>query len=1382
MFWRLICIFVFLASLLGVPTPVQAAVPPSTDLETTKGPSPKFKIIEPTKVDQSPPLANILPMKINAPTERKLVPLGALPKTNANAAGLATQPDRALQSAPVTGQMPVPGINFDGIHNTYFVAPPDTNGDIGPKHYVQWVNLGLQVWQIDRAAGTATTVLGPIDGNLLWFGFGGPCENDNDGDPIVLYDPLADRWFLSQFAVTGGFYQCIAVSVTHDPTGAYYRYAYNWGVKMNDYPKFGVWPDGYYMTANLFTGSDWAGAGVGVFERQRMLLGQPARLIQLDLFDTNSNYGGMLPADLDGNPPPAGTPAYFAEVDDSSSTLGPVDALRIWEAKVDWDPIHPSLTFGQAANFGEPSAVLPVENFNIICQSTRDCIQQAGSNQALDAIGDRLMFRLAYRYFPNAQPYEAMVVNHTVLVNGRAGVRWYEIRRTNSVYSVHQQGTYAGDDPATDLQNRWMGSIAMDWQGNMALGYSLASETRYPSIGYTGRLTGDPLNSLPQGEQIAFPGTASQSDVNRWGDYSSMSVDPLDDCTFWYTQEYARGGWDWATRILAFKLPSCTPRPSGILSGKVTDGSGNPILGAIISAVGYTAVSGADGSYSFPRVAAGTYDMTTKASGYQPAAANNVMVTNGAITKQDFVLTALQRVSVTIRLTDGADHLGMPLYGWVDIASEDTPVERFYTNPVTGLVIVDLFQNIPYYLTAAAENYLPESRTATYTHATGSESIQLKISALLGCPLGYQQTARDFEGFEQGQAPPPDWYEYQLGDPGEGFSTSTSAYEGTYSAFHDDYRVSGQSIDTMIMPIQNLPDHPVLEFYEREKWGSYSVYHGVWLTTGADPDPRVSNYVEVAELPPGSDTAWQRTQVDLSAYAGMDVFLAFYYKGNYSDEWFIDNIRIVDQVCEVIEGGRVTGFVKDALNGSPLVGAQISSPSGTTFSTATPDDLIIEDGFYNAWTPSGATGISASYAQYGTVTASISIGSNEVFEHNFALSAGQLSVDPPSLSVNVVLSKTPVTMDLNIGNVGAFGLNYQVKEFYQDSEPVFNGSPSGPFAAHHRHVGPKNLNLPSLEDVVSYMGPVPGPQSPDKAATNWDSDLAFPWGIGFNTNEGDLWLGNAVAGGGDNMNYRFTTNGVNTGDTINISPWVDIFGADMTYDPYTEMLWQVNVGGDNCIYELDPDTRSVTGRAICPDFGTSERGLAYDPVTNTFYAGSWNDGVIHHFAPNGVILDSKDVGLDIAGLAYNPATGHLYVSENTYDQTDIFVLDTKNNYDLIDAFNITGLNGSKQGIEFDCQGQLWVVSTPYVFKTEPLENGVCSSLEIPWLSVSPPSGSAAPGISNKHAVTFNPTGLIPGEYTGYLGIFSDTPYEPQVVKFTLTITYVGRYYLTIIHR
>jgi hypothetical protein len=464
--------------------------------------------------------------------------------------------DPVLQSSAGGVDMPSAAGTFDGGANVNGVLPPDANGAVGPNHYVQWVNLSFSIY--DKATGAR--IYGPAAGNTLWQALGGLCASRNNGDPIVIYDHLAGRWVMSQFAFqsvqSGPFYQCIAVSQTSDPTGAYYLYQFKISdTKLNDYPKLAIWPDGYYMTTNQFfcssSGCSWGGQGVVAFEREKMLVGAPASMMYFDLFTVDPNLGGMLPSHLDGPVVNAGKPNYFAEMDDSAWGYSP-DQVQIWAFHVDWATPANS-TFTKIVS-------LPTQPFDSnMCGYSSACIGQPGTTARVDALSDRLMYRLQYRDFGD---HASLVTNHTVDVDStdRAGIRWYELRDSGSGWTIYQQGTYA-----PDADNRWMGSIAMDKAGNMALGYSVSSTSTFPSVRYTGRLAGDPVGSLPQGETTLVDGTGSQlSATGRWGDYSSMAVDPTDDCTFWYTQEYyaATSTAGWRTRVGSFKFPSCGSAPA----------------------------------------------------------------------------------------------------------------------------------------------------------------------------------------------------------------------------------------------------------------------------------------------------------------------------------------------------------------------------------------------------------------------------------------------------------------------------------------------------------------------------------------------------------------------------------------------------------------------------------------------------------------------------------------------------------------------------------------------------------------------------------------------------------------------------------------------------
>ncbi|GAU65714.1 hypothetical protein SSP35_02_00810 [Streptomyces sp. NBRC 110611] len=432
---------------------------------------------------------------------------------------------------------PATGVSFEGIGaGNYAVTkvPPDPTAAVGSSQIVETVNTAFAVY-----GKTGSTILAPTDTNILWSGLGGPCETTNDGDAKARWDTLANRWVITQIAnvhsPSGPYYACVAVSSGEDATGGYHRYAFQYA-DVADYPKLAVWPDAYYVTYNVFNpAGSFLYAEACALNRTAMLAGGAATQ---QCFTTPSSYGGLLGADLDGQtPPPSGEPELLVGLGTTSTTLA------YWKFHVDWDT-------PASSSFTGPST-LTVAPYTTACGGSGACVPQGETTQQLDALSDRLMYRLAYR---NYGEHESLVVNHTVAAGSQAGVRWYELRLSDGNPTVHQQGTYA-----PDATHRWVGSIAEDKAGNIALGYSQSSSSAHPSIRYTGRLAGDTSGLMTQGEGTAITGGGSQTGSHRWGDYTSMAVDPEDDCTFWYTNEYipSNGTYNWHTRLSSFTLPNC---------------------------------------------------------------------------------------------------------------------------------------------------------------------------------------------------------------------------------------------------------------------------------------------------------------------------------------------------------------------------------------------------------------------------------------------------------------------------------------------------------------------------------------------------------------------------------------------------------------------------------------------------------------------------------------------------------------------------------------------------------------------------------------------------------------------------------------------------------
>jgi hypothetical protein len=583
-----------------------------------------------------PALRQGAPNNVHTPVQTHIGPLAA-PSLGTNFAGI--------------------GNGFSGPNGTFTVnsAPPDTNGAVGPQDYVQIVNTDFAVFNKDPSRGAVGTVrYGPVAINTLWSGFGGLCQTDNDGDPTVVYDGMANRWIIAQFAVTNpdpNYYQCVAVSTGSDPTGSYYRYSFSYS-SFPDYPKMGVWPDAYYETFNFFdsTGTTFLGGEDCAYDRNSMLTGAAATQ---QCFSAGTSFGGLLPSTLDGSTqPPSGSPNYVVALDTTTS-------LAFWTFHVDFSNSNNSTFTGPTS--------LAVGSYAEACGGGT-CIPQSGTTQQLDSLADRVMYRLAYRNFGS---YESLVVDHAITAGSSVGMRWYEIRSPGSTPTIYQSGTYAPDS-----NYRWMGSIAQDQSGDMAMGYSISSSSTHPGIDYTGRLASDPLGQMSQGEGNIITGAGSQTgSLSRWGDYSAMTIDPADGCTFWYTNEYipSNGSFNWKTQIGSFKFSSCgtsgsndfsiSANPTSLsiqqggsgtstISTAVTSGSAGTVnLTASVSPSGPTAslnpTSVTAGNSSTltvnvgSSVATGTYTVTGTGTEGSATHSTSVTVTVTAPPSNDFSISAI---------------------------------------------------------------------------------------------------------------------------------------------------------------------------------------------------------------------------------------------------------------------------------------------------------------------------------------------------------------------------------------------------------------------------------------------------------------------------------------------------------------------------------------------------------------------------------------------------------------------------------------------------------------------------------------------------------------------------------------------------------------------
>lgn len=470
-----------------------------------------------------------------------------------------TDPDYAAPTG--TTALSTQGSTFQGISANGYI-PPDPNlavssgtSSISPQ-VVQIVNVEFAVWNTPSFTSNSPTQTMPAEPiHTIFTGLGSRdlCATTDGGDPIVLWDNSDKRWIVSQLAYNNSLnndHWCLAISDSADAAGPYSVYDFSFGSSFPDYPKVGIWNagghSGVYESFNIFAkGKTFQGAEACGFPLTDVA-SPPAQLTLVCVRGSTSVYS-ILPADVDGTTPPPGEPEMYMQFLASGGTG---NALALYRFTPNFAASTATLTLYKS---------IPVGTYHEACGGG-SCIPQPGTSEQLDSLGDRLMYRLAYRNMTNG---DSLLVDQSVQVSSagnQTGIRWYQIDDpTGSTTSV-VQGTYSPPDPAgASPTYRWMGSIAEDQYGDIGLGYSFSSATSYPGIAFAGREPGEsPANAL-EPETVIWNGSGSQTSYNRWGDYTDMAVDPSDDCTFWYTDEYepATGSFNWKTVIASFRFPNC---------------------------------------------------------------------------------------------------------------------------------------------------------------------------------------------------------------------------------------------------------------------------------------------------------------------------------------------------------------------------------------------------------------------------------------------------------------------------------------------------------------------------------------------------------------------------------------------------------------------------------------------------------------------------------------------------------------------------------------------------------------------------------------------------------------------------------------------------------
>jgi len=1312
-------------------------------------------------------------------------------------------------AATVGGGVPSPFVQFDGASfddNLQFYEdvfpPPDASGAKGPLHYVQAINLVFRIFDE-----SGNTVLGPLPTASLWTDLGGVCATQAAVTPLVRYDQLSDRWVLAQSAFDSSdasVHECVAASVSGDPTAAYYLYDFPLGASAQGRSaRLGLWPDAYFVTVNQVEGFSPAGFGVYAFDRQAMLAGDAVSYVYANPGADLPNTIWGLPSDLDGlTPPAAGAPNVIAAIGHPLIDGSPAALLHVWK-------FHPNFSDPPSSTFEGPVDLAQDDFSPLDCGGpTQGCVPQLGSEQLLQATPNRLMSRMPYRKFGD---HDALIATFTVDAGGgQAAPRWFELRDPILNPTVFQQGTYAPDS-----SHRFVPSIAFDDVGDVALAYNKSDATIHPSLALTARLPGDPPGTMPE-ENVFFEGPNSQPPVvGLWGSYSWLSVDPAHPCGFWFTAEYTGDPTPFfeRTRIAEFLLPCADDFP-GTLEGTVTDSaSGSPIPGAQVHvSFGLSTVTDAAGHYKFLAISQGTWDVTVSKYGYVPATANGVVIVVDQTTTQDFALAPAPQALLDGTVKDGSGG-GWALYARVTVSGPGFGSATLYTDPVTGYYGITLVAGVPYTLSTQAilPGYLPDQRSVLLQASgaslpQGVQNIALTMDATTCSAPGYSLVANGVsEHFDGGVLPPgwqvvndgggAGWTIQSAGDPCGLFTGNDTGGSGAYALINS--HCEGEVLEDaqlITAPLDASALSSVQVRFAQELNGAFPpAGESAEVDVSTDGGGTWTNVLHESTSALGPNT--QSLDVTALAAGQPDVRARFHYFNAFSAWWWqVDDVILGETSCDARPGGLVVGNVSDANTGAGLNGAVVaregSGESTQTF--ATPDDPTQPDGLYVLFSPSAGQTLTASELRhnYASQSKPIVVVPGATQRLDFQLDAGRLSVAPASFSIRVNPGET-VQENLDLTNIGHhFGVNVGIRELYVPSS-ASGAAPVGGSFADPALVGALRRAAASagLSDGRTARGLAPLPRRPaaraleaGNVAASYPTGLSDGWGMAFDTEFGNFWVSNSRLFAGDGLEYQFLPDGTQTSNTIDDSSWIADWAGDGAYDPRTLNMWRVNVGGDDCVYEIDPTLKVATGKKICPAFGVSQRGLAYDVVSDTFYSGSWVDGVVEHFDGTGAILDSAYVGVAISGMAFNPANGRLYVltSHDVLLGPDVYVFDTRNHYAVLGAFFVTS-GGSPvmsafggAGLEMDCDGHLWLVDAEaqVIYEVESEETGACFFDDIPWLTENPPSPSVPPGATIHVVCTFGQNALPAGFRQGELVVYQDSPYPADRVPVDLTIRFL----------